>query len=177
MADDDADLSKRRFLLTATSVATGAAAAAASVPFVASMLPSERAKAAGAPVEGRSGQIQRMPLEQCVMTFRTLGALLQALRRNPHHRIAVSAHQVNAIGCRGGGGRLAHGICAPVAGPIAQSLGWHDRIQVHTRVHTFDTHSVYAGTYTQSRTGRGDFAHNSDPPSFPIRGRPKAGFA
>ena len=51
MADDDADLSKRRFLLTATSVATGAAAAAASVPFVASMLPSERAKAAGAPVE------------------------------------------------------------------------------------------------------------------------------
>ena len=51
MADDDADLSKRRFLLTATTVATGAAAAAASVPFVASMLPSERAKAAGAPVE------------------------------------------------------------------------------------------------------------------------------
>ena len=51
MADDDADLSKRRFLLTATTVATGAAAAAASVPFVASMSSSERAKAAGAPVE------------------------------------------------------------------------------------------------------------------------------
>ena len=50
MADDDADLSKRRFLLTATGVATSAAAAAAAVPFVASMLPSERAKAAGAPV-------------------------------------------------------------------------------------------------------------------------------
>ncbi|TVO62914.1 ubiquinol-cytochrome c reductase iron-sulfur subunit [Denitromonas ohlonensis] len=43
--------SGRRQLLLATSVAGGAAAAATAVPFVASLTPSERAKAAGAPVE------------------------------------------------------------------------------------------------------------------------------
>ena len=42
---------KRRFLVVATSVAGGAAAVAVAVPFVASMFPSARAKAAGAPVE------------------------------------------------------------------------------------------------------------------------------
>jgi ubiquinol-cytochrome c reductase iron-sulfur subunit len=41
----------RRSLVVATSVVGGAAAVGAAVPFVASMLPSERAKAAGAPVE------------------------------------------------------------------------------------------------------------------------------
>jgi ubiquinol-cytochrome c reductase iron-sulfur subunit len=41
----------RRNLLVATSVVGGAAAAGAAVPFVMSMWPSERAKAAGAPVE------------------------------------------------------------------------------------------------------------------------------
>jgi ubiquinol-cytochrome c reductase iron-sulfur subunit len=41
----------RRSLLIATSVVGGAAAAGAAVPFVMSMWPSERAKAAGAPVE------------------------------------------------------------------------------------------------------------------------------
>ena len=41
----------RRTLVVATSVAGGAAAVGAAVPFVASMMPSERARAAGAPVE------------------------------------------------------------------------------------------------------------------------------
>jgi ubiquinol-cytochrome c reductase iron-sulfur subunit len=41
----------RRNLVVATSVVGGAAAAGAAVPFVASTLPSERARAAGAPVE------------------------------------------------------------------------------------------------------------------------------
>jgi len=41
----------RRTLVIATSVVGGAASVGAAVPFVASMLPSERAKAAGAPVE------------------------------------------------------------------------------------------------------------------------------
>ena len=41
----------RRNLVVATSAVGGAAAVAAAVPFVASMLPSERARAAGAPVE------------------------------------------------------------------------------------------------------------------------------
>lgn len=47
----EVDLEKRRFLVN-TGAATGAAGVAAvAVPFVGSMLPSERAKAAGAPVE------------------------------------------------------------------------------------------------------------------------------
>ena len=41
----------RRNLLIATSVAGGAAGLGAAVPFVASMIPSQRARAAGAPVE------------------------------------------------------------------------------------------------------------------------------
>lgn len=41
---------RRRHLVIATSTAGGIAAAAAAVPFVASMMPSERAKAFGAPV-------------------------------------------------------------------------------------------------------------------------------
>jgi len=51
MADKELDQGKRRFLLAATGAMGGVAGAATAVPFVASMLPSERAKAAGAPVE------------------------------------------------------------------------------------------------------------------------------
>jgi ubiquinol-cytochrome c reductase iron-sulfur subunit len=46
-----ADGSKRRFLLAATSVVGGVGAIAAAVPFLSSMSPSARARAAGAPVE------------------------------------------------------------------------------------------------------------------------------
>jgi len=42
---------RRRFLITATSVAGGIASVAWATPFILSMMPSERAKAAGAPVE------------------------------------------------------------------------------------------------------------------------------
>lgn len=51
MPDKELDEGKRRFLVAATGVAGGIAGVASAVPFVASMLPSERAKAAGAPVE------------------------------------------------------------------------------------------------------------------------------
>jgi len=51
MADSNVDRRKRRFLLAATSIAGGVAGVAAAVPFVASMSPSARARAAGAPVE------------------------------------------------------------------------------------------------------------------------------
>jgi len=57
MADKELDQSKRRFLIAATGAAGGVAGAAAAVPFVASMLPSERAKAAGAPVEADIGNL------------------------------------------------------------------------------------------------------------------------
>jgi ubiquinol-cytochrome c reductase iron-sulfur subunit len=48
--DEKVDCGRRR-LLVATATAGGVAGAVTAVPFVASMLPSERAKAAGAPVE------------------------------------------------------------------------------------------------------------------------------
>jgi ubiquinol-cytochrome c reductase iron-sulfur subunit len=57
MADNELDHGKRRFLVAATGVAGGIAGAAAAVPFVVSMLPSERAKAAGAPVEADIGNL------------------------------------------------------------------------------------------------------------------------
>ncbi len=45
------DKGKRRFLIGATGVVGGVGAVAAAVPFVMSFFPSERAKAAGAPIE------------------------------------------------------------------------------------------------------------------------------
>ena len=51
MSDQQVDKGKRGFLLAATGVVGGVAAAATAVPFAGSMFPSERAKAAGAPVE------------------------------------------------------------------------------------------------------------------------------
>jgi ubiquinol-cytochrome c reductase iron-sulfur subunit len=48
----------RRILVAATAVAGGAATVGAAVPFVASMWPSERAKAAGAPVEAEIAALQ-----------------------------------------------------------------------------------------------------------------------
>jgi ubiquinol-cytochrome c reductase iron-sulfur subunit len=51
MSDQQKVNKTRRTLVIATSVVGGAASVGAAVPFVASMLPSERAKAAGAPVE------------------------------------------------------------------------------------------------------------------------------
>ncbi|MFA7269095.1 MAG: ubiquinol-cytochrome c reductase iron-sulfur subunit [Sterolibacterium sp.] len=50
VGEDKVDCGRRR-LLVATATAGGVAGVVAAVPFVASMLPSERAKSAGAPVE------------------------------------------------------------------------------------------------------------------------------
>lgn len=51
MSDSQKIDKTRRNLVVATSVVGGAASVGAAIPFVASMLPSERAKAAGAPIE------------------------------------------------------------------------------------------------------------------------------
>lgn len=51
MSTQEINHSRRRFLTLATSAAGGVAAVAVITPFVASWSPSERAKAAGAPVE------------------------------------------------------------------------------------------------------------------------------
>lgn len=51
MSNQQVDRSKRRFLVAATTAVGGVAGVAVMVPFVMSMMPSQRAKAAGAPVE------------------------------------------------------------------------------------------------------------------------------
>jgi ubiquinol-cytochrome c reductase iron-sulfur subunit len=67
----------RRNLVVATSVVGGAASVAAAVPFVVSMWPSERAKAAGAPVEADISRIA--PGELAVIEWR--GKPVWILRR------------------------------------------------------------------------------------------------
>jgi ubiquinol-cytochrome c reductase iron-sulfur subunit len=57
-APPPSDARRRRFLLGATSVLGGVGVVAASVPFVMSFFPSERAKAAGAPIEVDIGKIE-----------------------------------------------------------------------------------------------------------------------
>lgn len=79
MADKELDQGKRRFLLTATGVAGGIATAATAVPFVASMLPSERAKAAGAPVVADIGALA--PGEKLTVEWR--GQPVWIVRRTP----------------------------------------------------------------------------------------------
>lgn len=58
MAPDPQDVERRRLLVVATSVAGGLSAVAAMVPFGMSWLPSERAKASGAPVEVDLGALE-----------------------------------------------------------------------------------------------------------------------
>ena len=79
MADNELDQGKRRFLLTATGVAGGIATVAAAVPFVASMLPSERARAAGAPVEADISMLA--PGEKVTVEWR--GQPVWIVRRTP----------------------------------------------------------------------------------------------
>ena len=71
--------SSRRTLLLATSAAGGVAAVATAVPFVASLTPSERAKAAGAPVEADVSKLK--PGE--MMTVEWRGKPVWILRRTP----------------------------------------------------------------------------------------------
>ena len=52
------DKGKRRFLIGATGAVGGVGAVAAAVPFVMSFFPSERAKAAGAPIEVDIGKLE-----------------------------------------------------------------------------------------------------------------------
>jgi ubiquinol-cytochrome c reductase iron-sulfur subunit len=66
MSTEGVDKGRRRFLTAATSVVGAAGAAAVAIPFVLSMQPSERAKAAGAPVEADISKLepgQRLTVE------------------------------------------------------------------------------------------------------------------
>ena len=58
MADATVDRGKRRFLIGATSVVGGVGVVTTATPFVMSLFPSERAKAAGAPVDVDIGKLE-----------------------------------------------------------------------------------------------------------------------
>ena len=75
----EVDQRKRRFLIGATGVVGGIGAAAAAVPFVASMFPSERAKAAGAPVEVDIAKLE--PGQKIDVEWR--GKVVWLIRRTP----------------------------------------------------------------------------------------------
>ncbi|MCC4115186.1 ubiquinol-cytochrome c reductase iron-sulfur subunit [Aromatoleum toluclasticum] len=83
--------SGRRQLLVATSAAGGVAAVATAVPFVASLTPSERAKAAGAPVEANISKLA--PGE--MMTVEWRGKPVWILRRTPE--MLASLDKTDAI--------------------------------------------------------------------------------
>lgn len=58
MNPEGVNIKKRRFLLAATTAVGGIATVATAVPFVISMMPSQRAKAAGAPIEADISKIE-----------------------------------------------------------------------------------------------------------------------
>ena len=90
MAEEELDKDKRRFVLTAATVtATGAASVAAAVPFVASMMPSERAKAAGAPVEVEVSKLE--PGQMMIVEWR--GKPVCVVRRTPEMLKMVKADE------------------------------------------------------------------------------------
>ena len=65
---DGINKSRRRFLVSATSVVGAAGAAGAAIPFIGSWFPSARAKAAGAPVKVNISKIE--PGQQIVAEWR-----------------------------------------------------------------------------------------------------------
>jgi ubiquinol-cytochrome c reductase iron-sulfur subunit len=73
------DNKKRRFLIGATTVVGGIGAAAAAVPFAMSFWPSERAKAAGAPVEQDISKLE--PGQQIKVEWR--GKVVWIINRTP----------------------------------------------------------------------------------------------
>ena len=75
----------RRSLVVATATAGGVAAVAAAVPFIASMTPSERAKALGAPVEADMSALN--PGELLVLEWR--GKPVWVLKRTPEMLNAI----------------------------------------------------------------------------------------
>ncbi|AGA34263.1 Ubiquinol-cytochrome C reductase iron-sulfur subunit [Thioalkalivibrio nitratireducens DSM 14787] len=79
MADQGVDRRRRRFLVAATTVVGGAGVAALAVPFVASLQPSARAQAAGAPVEVNVTQIE--PGQRISVAWR--GRPVWVVRRTP----------------------------------------------------------------------------------------------
>lgn len=78
MTDDDVDRNRRHFLTVATAVTGGAGVVMASIPFLASLKPSARAQALGAPVEVPVDSME--PGAMVRVTWR--GKLIYVVRRD-----------------------------------------------------------------------------------------------
>ncbi|WP_374602954.1 ubiquinol-cytochrome c reductase iron-sulfur subunit [Niveibacterium sp.] len=87
MSDDKNTGNGRRTLVIATAAVGGGAVAGAAVPFLASLSPSERAKAAGAPVEADISKLQ--PGE--MMTVEWRGKPVWILRRTKEQLASLAA--------------------------------------------------------------------------------------
>ena len=87
---DDAD---RRLLLIATCVAGGAAALATAMPFLATFAPSERAKAAGGPVEVDISDIAPGGAK----TVEWRGKPVWVVRRSPQMLAALQGHDAELV--------------------------------------------------------------------------------
>lgn len=79
MSEQHVDQGRRRFLTVATGALGGVAAAGVATPFVLSFFPSERAKAAGAPVELDISKLE--PGQQVTVEWR--GKPVWVLSRTP----------------------------------------------------------------------------------------------
>jgi ubiquinol-cytochrome c reductase iron-sulfur subunit len=79
MSSDDVNKGRRRFLVAATSVVGGVGVGIAAVPFIQSWMPSDRAKAVGAPVEVNISKLKHGQLLKVQWRGQTIGIL----RRTP----------------------------------------------------------------------------------------------
>ena len=82
------DLEKRNFLVKATACTGAIGAAAVAVPFVGSMLPSARAKAAGAPVEVDIAKVQ----PGSILTVEWRGKPVWIIKRTDEQTAQLSKH-------------------------------------------------------------------------------------
>jgi ubiquinol-cytochrome c reductase iron-sulfur subunit len=75
MSSDDVNNGRRRFLIATTSAAGAVGVGLAAVPFLASWLPSERAKAVGAPVTVNVGKLEAGQILKVQWRGQTIGIL------------------------------------------------------------------------------------------------------
>ena len=87
-APSNVDQEKRNFLINVTACTGAIGATAMAVPFVGSMLPSERAKAAGAPVEVDISKIE----SGSFMTAEWRGKPVWIIKRTPEQTAELSKH-------------------------------------------------------------------------------------
>ena len=92
MAENGADKKRRRFLTQSVAVIGGAGVMGSSIPFAASMLPSERAKNQGAPVEVDISKLEPGQL----LSFLWRKAPIWILRRTPEMlaNLKVNEHRL-----------------------------------------------------------------------------------